>query len=654
MNKIIIIIFLLILIPVTICPNGSWVNHINRHDLKGLLIEGQYLWMITSNTGLIRWNTTTSEYQIFDSGTGFFSDNDFHLESGLSGNVWIASGNVLASFENDKWKLHNSFQSRIIDFTVDHTGNLWIAFSDKIIMQNGDSFKQITAFDSLRELNQYVNEIVSGYMDSCVYVRVENRVFQFNTDGKHCKTIDIPLDDPWNIAVSKGELFVTAIDEIGIYKDGNWRFFSTDSSTLSSIVLDFSVSAQGDIWAYGQDLMVFENEQWVIKHAHERGDIRIGAVAPVNRNIAWVGGAFYFGKLIWGELQQIIDNTPADNSINYIYSDREGTIWAQCRNVLSRFSEGKWTHPFTRGTKGMVCTQDSVYYFIEEDNVLVYGRIVNGIRENNLTVNEFIPPGKINAISTDEYGKIWFATSEGIIQNTTDTLYSSKNCGFASSHINAILSIPDSTIWIGGNNGTLAYFKNGTWNVRNLEQSHNITALAFDSSGVLWIGTNNGIFTIANRWDNLIAAKKDFQLLNISSIIIDFNNRIWVGTNEGLGCYENGSWIIFRRNEGLTSNVITSLELGTDSVLWIGTYDRGISTLDLKSVSSRKRICEKKYGVNSDQRSLKCLILFKNKKPVIKNSCVYLLNGCKTWSSFNGRPTSNLYIFNSGEKQLNK
>jgi len=652
MKKTNIIKWILILTPNIIFSNSLWVNHINRYELTDLLIEGEYLWMATANTGIIRWNTKTGDRQIFDLNTGFFSDNDFHLVSYRSKNVWVASGNVLAPYINESWNLKYSFQSRINDLSFDLSGNLWVALSKTVLKQEGDSFKNVSAFDTLIEVNKYVNEIVSGFEDSCMYVRVENRIFQFNTDGRYQRTIEIPLVDPFKMAVGRDGLFVTAIGTVGIYNGDNWKFFSTDSGTLNMAVLDFSVSDQGDVWAYGQDLMVFENEQWVVKYKHKLGDIRIRAVAPVNKNIAWVGGAYFFGKLVWGELQQITDNSPASNNIGYIYSDKKGMIWAQCGNTLSRFSNGIWTHPFTINSKGMLQTIDSAYYFVEEDNVYVFGQLVNGVRENILKGYSFIPPGKINAISEDVYGNIWFATSEGIIQNNSDTLYSSSNCNFASSHINTILTMPDSSIWIGGKNGTLAFYKNQNWNVCNLERSINITALAFDSSCGLWIGTNNGIFTIAKPLNNMVAVKNESDLINISSIVIDFKKRIWVGTNEGLGCYENGKWSILYKTDGLTSNMITSLELNNDSILWIGTYDRGISTLNLKLYSLQNRLI--KNSRKLDRSSLKYQIHFGNRALLLDNRINFLLNGRKSCAVISGRPSTNLYIFNCYGKKLIK
>jgi hypothetical protein len=637
--------WILVLIPAMVFPNSLWVNHINRHELTDLLIEGEYLWMATSNTGIIRWNTNTGERQIFDSSTGFFSDYDFYLASDRSKNICVASKNILASYINGSWQLKYSFQSRIIDLSFDLTGNLWIALSETILKQEGDSFKHVIAFDSLIEENKYVSEIVSGIEDSCVYVRVENKIFQFNTDGKYQKTIEIPLVDPFKMAIGKDGLFVTAIREVGLYKDDNWSFFSTDSGNLNIGVMEFSVSDQGDIWAYGQDLMVFENEKWVVKHRYKQSDIRIRTVAPVNGNIAWVGGAYFFGKLVWGELQQISENSPASNNIGYIYSDKDGTIWAQCGNTLSRFSNGTWTHPYARKTRGMLQTSDSVYYFIEKNGVFVYGQLINGIRDKNLVGHNFVPPGEINAISEDVYGKIWFATSEGIIQNGSDTLYSSSNCRFASSHINTILATADSSLWIGGKNGTLACYKDKNWIVGNLEQSFDIRALAYDSGCGLWIGTNKGIFTIAKPSDNIVAVEIESDLRNVSSIVIDFKKRIWVGTNEGLGCYENGKWNILRKSDGLTSNLITSLVLNKDSVLWIGTYDRGISTLNLKSYPLQNRLI--KNSKKSNHLLSKYQIHFGNRKMLLENRNNFLLNGRKSSAVLSGRPTTNRVIFKS-------
>ncbi|MDG5817167.1 hypothetical protein QA601_18885, partial [Chitinispirillales bacterium ANBcel5] len=441
----------LLLLPTVLNAQIPWNHHINRQDITDLLIDGQYLWMATKNTGLVRWNTNTEEQQVFDRDNVFFSDSSIKLVLDSSGVVWAASGNTIAQFRNGSFGQQFHFSSRVNDLTVDYSGAVWVGISDGILKQSGTTFKRITAFDELRGTDEYVDNVVSGGADSCVYVRVKNRVFRFGIDGQYHKTIELPFDNPCSMVVSRGELFVTDIWNVAVYDGADWRSYSTEDGTLSNSVLGFSVSAQGDIWAYGLNVMVYENENWDVRLQYERGGTGIWAIAPVSGNIAWIGGTYFFGKLVWGELQQISTNSPANNMIEYIYADYDGSVWVRCsdgKNVISKYNGSEWSHPYTRPFTDMLRTQDSTYYFIGNTNVHVFGVVRNGVRVNDLRGNGFIPSGNINAIAEDHLEKIWFATSKGVIRNYSDTLFSSDNSGFASSHINTILATSDSSLWI--------------------------------------------------------------------------------------------------------------------------------------------------------------------------------------------------------------
>ncbi|MDG5817129.1 two-component regulator propeller domain-containing protein [Chitinispirillales bacterium ANBcel5] len=656
MNRLYKLLYLLLLLPAVVYAQYSWNHHINRQDITELLIDGQYLWMTTSRTGLVRWNTSTEEQQVFDRDNGFFSDSSIKLALDSSGAVWAASGSTIAQYRNGSFGQQFHFSSRVNDLTVDYFGAVWVGISDGILKQSGTTFERVTAFDELRGTDEYVDNVVSGGADSCVYVRVNNRVFRFGVDGQYHQTIELPFVDSWSMAVRRGELFVTDISNVAVYDGEDWRLFSTNDGTLSNAVLGFSVSAQGDIWAYGQNVMAFENEKWDVRLQYERGDSRIRAIAPVSGNIAWVGGDYFFGKLVWGELQPISTNSPANNMIEYIYADYDGSVWVRCsdgKNVISKYNGSEWSHPYTRPFTDMLRTQDSTYYFIENTNVHVFGVVRNGVRVNDLRGNEFIPSGNINAIAEDHLGKIWYATSKGVIRNYSDTLFSSDNSGFASSHINTILATSVSSLWIGGRDGTLAFYKDGSWTTSNLPQKHTITALAQDSGGGIWIGTDAGVFKISSHLNEQYPKETGSPPDKVTSIAIDHNNRVWVGTINGLSYFEDDNWSTLLRSDGITSTMVTSLDISIDSVLWIGTYDRGISTLDLSSKPMRGRAFMSKTTKHCENKLLNRKIYLRNAKPYLENRKVYLLNGRKVNPHTTNRSLpSNLYLLEQINKKL--
>jgi ligand-binding sensor domain-containing protein len=164
--------------------------------------------------------------------------------------------------------------------------------------------------------------------------------------------------------------------------------------------------------------------------------------------------------------------------------------------------------------------------------------------------------------------QLWFATSREI-QSGRKTLQQ-PNAGSAPIISNAF-STKNSTVWIGGNNGTIAFYKDSTWTIQSISTDSHITSLAEDSSGNLWIGTNNGLIKKTEAKETVFTISDGLGHNIVNTVFVDNNNRVWVGTHNGLSCFEDGVLKqTYLRPYGIAGNYISSICQNKDDVLWTG------------------------------------------------------------------------------------
>ncbi len=107
-----------------------------------------------------------------------------------------------------------------------------------------------------------------------------------------------------------------------------------------------------------------------------------------------------------------------------------------------------------------------------------------------------------------------------------------------------------------------------------------ITAIAKASDGTTWIGSQtNGLWKMQNGKSTHFFDKKESYHNEIYSIVEGPDKRIYVGTAGGLGAFESEKGIFkwYTRDDGLSNNVVFSIQFDEQANMWLGTYGGGIS-----------------------------------------------------------------------------
>ena len=148
--------------------------------------------------------------------------------------------------------------------------------------------------------------------------------------------------------------------------------------------------------------------------------------------------------------------------------------------------------------------------------------------------------------------------------------------GLADKNVYPLLEDSRGSFWIGSGSG-LAQYKDGTiknYALRDGLLYEIVQALHEDRSGRLWIGSLRGVeyyesgkFTDFTERLGLSIGDVDFQVIQQDS-----KGALWVGTNKGLIQYQDGVATRYTTKSGLPSNDVKVIHEARDGALWIGTY----------------------------------------------------------------------------------
>ncbi len=157
-------------------------------------------------------------------------------------------------------------------------------------------------------------------------------------------------------------------------------------------------------------------------------------------------------------------------------------------------------------------------------------------------------------------------------------VYNTDNSPLPDDNIRALAIAPDSSLWIGTENGLTA-LKNGNWDIVDTLQGYQIRAIAFDTAGHAWVGTFlNGFWVQTDTsWINYTTTNSTLPDDFVRTISFCPNGNAWVGTVGGAVEISNGIWKVYREtNTNWFVEHITSSYCGPDNIVWLGGLNSGL------------------------------------------------------------------------------
>lgn len=229
----------------------------------------------------------------------------------------------------------------------------------------------------------------------------------------------------------------------------------------------------------------------------------------------------------------------------------------------------------------------------------------------NITINDGLSQGTVQAILQDHEGRIWIGTNDGLnVYNGYEMKVfkykqNSKN-SIANGYIMNLNEDNQGNIWastIGGvskidikSNKIKNYYQGK--DKGNLSDN-TIYDTLMTKDGKMLVATANGIDLYNKEEDRFEPLLKDKRLLthnHIYELEEDNEGNIWVGTKNGLNKINKDTKSIekyFTKETGYEDTTIYKVYFDNDKYMWIGTMDKGLYKINIETDEMSKYIIDK-------------------------------------------------------------
>ena len=574
----------------------------------------------------------------------------------------------------------------------DGQGYLWVTTNSGIIVSekplsfysNGKRIHFTSEFDSISLSKDAVthNQEMARSRDGKIYLATaSNGILSYFIDEKaklHLDTLSTAIDGRENIGVSSiaksssgkvlaglegGRLALVSKGEPEVFYDPERLVENEDFGSI------FEDEA-GRIWAFNQNgvLMMFPavGKEPVIVRAGEPSMVSSITAVDGGKIFASNGESGIFrvdaktGKYL-GSYSR--NNGLLSSNVYSVLQDREGNIWIGQSGGLSKLRYNfrafeNYSAIPVAGQKPFLSAGRINSVFVPRDS-LIPGRfwvgteagVTIGSRNGEsqfLTQKDGLIVDWVNAISADEAGRLWIATTRGLngivfdkenIPEAAVDLQSIRIFGkpatiFAIEGSPPLIAAEQITLrdektnsrlksdWFTGLNSVFGVVGGKTYSLGTAQglPVNVYNAVAVDDNGFMWVGTREkGLFRSTKEVDlSLLEDLENSQATplfepvwnvedgaptNRIEKLLFRNGKLWVGTQVGLYALDPESFQVtdvLNRNNGLLKDNAISFDLSpTSGNLWIGT-NGGLAEVDLDNLKVLKTVT-RHDGLISDE-----------------------------------------------------
>ena len=297
---------------------------------------------------------------------------------------------------------------------------------------------------------------------------------------------------------------------------------------------------------------------------------RVIALLAEDDQTLWIGtdrGLFrYEGGS--GEIRAMDPDGGQRTKVNSLFLDQRDVLWVGLDGGgLSRYDPRGFFENVRSGAGSGLPHNQVQSLFEDRANLLWIGTRGGGLARIDRKPRKFttyhsqskplaLPNGQTRAILVDSRDNIWVGTSTGLVY--VDRL-----------------------------NSSVSHFTHQPSDATSLS-ANQVTSLAMTGGGTLWVGTERGLNQQTDegfkRWfSSPEVPGAGIRDIWITSLVSDGPDRLWAGTREGLLRIDEDQTHWFRpepgRQDSLGDDIVSSLLLDEQDVLWVGFQWRGLDRL---------------------------------------------------------------------------
>jgi ligand-binding sensor domain-containing protein len=298
---------------VQIDPNAKFTHfRVGNRNVKAILMKGDIAWVGTSG-GVVRYDTKTDEYRLFDVRNGLLSNGIFSVDE-INGRIMVGTyggGMSLYDEKLDKWEnfnipdgLGDAFVYRSMMMS---NGDVWVATWSGANRIRGGDLKDRSKWDLYT-----VENTKGGLPNDWVYGLAEgkNGEVWMATEGGLARFKDGKWDN-WNHAKGLGAPYEKVKSDIK---------FQNDPATQST----HHAKQKEEMGLQG--INVAYNPNYIVSMVVDQdGSVWAGT---------WGGGLAHFDGKNWKNYT-VTDGLPG-NHVFMLHRDKKGTLWIGTNDGLAR------------------------------------------------------------------------------------------------------------------------------------------------------------------------------------------------------------------------------------------------------------------------------------------------------------------------------
>lgn len=518
-----------------------------------------------------------------------FQDTEGWMWFGTDKGIVRFNGAEFKSSGGPNTELESLAGEDVRSIAEDQSGVIWIATARRILRITKTGAQAGPPFDYLDARQVLVSS--SG----AVWVAGSNGLFRY--DGQRlvpfAQTRDLPSDDVrglaedkesclW-IATAKGVSILTAdkLDSLETWRQSKGAASQPQDQTRVGDARSLFVDDAGRVWlATAGELLLIEKGS--VKRPAIEAMVAGGSPRPTIRAIgADLTGRMWFGDEAGGVIvydparreSQRVNFLDRDH-VSAISTSREGNVWFASDNGVI----GCDFYSFVSLTTSRGLADNDVQQVVWAQGVpgsrvrgglwfLTLGGVSLLEGERMVAVEGFRTGISVRAVAFDRQGSAWFATDQGGLRWTGETLTQfNEGSGLASNNVQWVSATAGGSAIVFATSRGASVFRGGSL--------HNIEALAGydvrhvfeDADGRLWFATARGVVALDSgvNGEGLIDTSRGLAD-NDTRWILRFNDRLLIATHAGIQSYNGSAFTTFDPEPANT------LFVDRDGYLWAGT-----------------------------------------------------------------------------------
>lgn len=583
-----------------------------------------FLFVVVLVLPLLGW-TQKIQYTNYRTADGLPSPEAYFVKQDITGYFWIGTDRGLSRYDGYKFTNFSTANSGLTNNTVLNVyeapnADLWFTCYDGSITVYHPKEQEFEPFlfnDSLRKwYTNWPNHVTFHNGGAVIYQfndLLNHAVVRWNSGNPSIQ------NRAYNVMNRVGEAYFSDIDKTAqIYHDSLWgedhlftnkvgRGMNLDST--NRVLLGNTVRIGKKLFFYyDYTLYALHNKTICIEKEFEHP---IGFICANRSGELMISTGDGLYRKEEERVLKVIDGM----NITYVSQDVEGNYWlATLKQGVIRIPDiGRWNQLDLQEQEiTALCGHNEHLLIGVPEAILAYGKD----KKIESLVERFSGEAKQIRIKS-------FIKNRGRLVATGPFQISQQDSHLLANRM-FDKRVCNHTIYIGNEVSVSSSFGNGYYVINGRDSSSQwyegiddvILWLDQDNDGLIWVGTLNGVWNL--RPDALDKPIKnlDFDSLNdrINQIAHTRNDLVIFATGaHGLILKRGDKSKIINISSGLPSDVVNSIALQEDSILWVGT-NKGVSRL---RISNSLEDCRVEYSLNADDGLLSnyiyCLEVWNNK-----------------------------------------